>query len=101
MTIRDHTFHVAVFLMDGMMSEDIRIGILVRSRMEQVAREAKRAFYAANPGVEGYSGWRLKDGTGVAGYSFCSSLIEMAGGIDRLFSEWEFVVDGQLRRVRG
>ncbi len=54
--------------MDGQMSEDIRIGIMVRLDM---AGE-----------------WRRKNG-GLIGYSFCSTLLEEAGGIRKLFEEWE------------
>lgn len=75
--------------MDGQMSEEIRIGILVRVRMNEMVSEAARAFLSI-PGNEGKSAWpmwRRKDGSGVA-MSFGSTLLEEAGGIDRLFAGW-------------
>ena len=75
--------------MDGQMSEDIRIGILVRTRMSQLVVDMEREF-RATPGNENTSRcamWRRKDGSSVP-MSFGSTLLEIAGGIDRLFSEW-------------
>jgi len=69
--------------MDGQMSEDIRIGILVRTRLQQLAREAMAS------GRDG--SWRRKAGDGSWAMTFGSSLLEDAGGIDRLFAEWEMV----------
>lgn len=64
--------------MDGQMSEDIRIGILVRTRMGQIAAD-----------VGEYGGmWHRKDGT-MTPMTFGSTLLEISGGIDRLFAEWE------------
>jgi hypothetical protein len=73
--------------MDGLMSEDIRIGIMVRTRMRQVQREAEERIYAET-GKWPCLSWCRKDGKSV-GMSFCSTLMEDAGGIDRLFAEWE------------
>lgn len=56
------------------MSEDIRIGIMVRTDMHR-----------------GGTMWRRKkDGLGAA-YSFGSGLLEMSGGIRGLFANWEEV----------
>jgi len=63
------------------MSEDIRIGIMVRVRMQELASAATRP--------DGYGGmWKRKDGKGCP-MPFSSVLLQEAGGIDRLFSEWE------------
>lgn len=67
--------------MDGLMSEDIRIGILVRTRMEKLARDSMQP--------NGYGGmWKRKDGTGCP-MTFNSCLLQESEGIDRLFAEWE------------
>ncbi len=55
--------------MDGQMSEDIRIGILVRTEMQRAGM------------------WRRKDGL-LACY-FDSALLEEAGGIMKLIQEWK------------
>ena len=78
--------------MDGLMCEDIRLGIMVRTRMEQMAREAEAVWRSANPGKPLYFiDWKRRVGISTA-MSFSSPLIEIAGGIDRLFAEWELVV---------
>ncbi len=56
--------------MDGQMSEEIRIGILVRVEMQRAGM------------------WRRKDG-GLISCSFGSTLLEEAGGILKLVREWE------------
>lgn len=58
--------------MDGIMCEDIRLGVMVRVEM--------RSLYNRM--------WRKKNSTGPC-ITFSSQLLEIAGGIRRLFAEWE------------
>ncbi len=55
---------------DSQMCEDIRLGILVRTELAS----------------GGY--WKKKDGT-TPSISFCATLLQMSGGIRRLFAEWD------------
>ena len=55
--------------MDGQMSEEIRIGIMVRLELSKFE-------------------WYRKS-TGLCGYSFSSTLLDEAGGIRKLLEEWE------------
>lgn len=69
--------------MGGQMSEDIRIGILVRTDMQR-----------------GGTMWRRKEDRGGPAYSFGSGLLEMSGGIRGLFANWEEVTwDGSRYQV--
>ncbi len=55
---------------DAQMCEDIRLGVLVRTELAAL----------------GY--WKKKDGSGPS-FSFCATLLQMAGGVQRLLSEWD------------
>jgi len=68
--------------MDARMSEEIRIGVVVMARLDELRQEQRR---------QGFGGWLVrKDGTA----SLCGvgwfDCIEQAGGIDRLFTEWKW-----------
>ena len=75
------------------MSEEIRIGVLVRARFAQIRRDAVAAFEREHPGVFFNDGWRRRtDGPHAVFWDFESALLEEAGGVDRLLAEWEFQV---------
>jgi len=77
--------------MDGQMSEDIRVGIMVGVRIRHLMREAEERAIAADPGQFHVAEWKKK-GSSEPGTNFSSYVLEAAGGIDRLFAEWELRV---------
>lgn len=82
------------------MSEEIRIGIMVGVRVRQIVREAEERADASEPGVYHCAEWVRKDRDGTPFGGFSSTLLEVAGGIDRLFSEWALRVVPVGKRER-
>ncbi len=74
------------------MYADVTLGIIVRSRMDQVMRDELAKWESENPGNFGHVFWRRKDGGGTPFGSFCLTVMEEAGGIDRFLAEWELKV---------